>query len=122
MLAQEATRKISSIFSQLSSLLLAENHSLKAQVGQLETELKAATESCENAKMWRENVLNGCPVLFKQSGLILTLKPCGRLAIKTDNPLRGVSDSSPADAQVEAGHDAGKKKKSSPYSKSIILC
>ncbi|KAM4567078.1 uncharacterized protein PAE49_010531 isoform 1-T1 [Odontesthes bonariensis] len=106
MLALEATRKIGCIFSQLSSLLLAENLTLTARVGQLETELKATTESCENAKMWRENVLSGCPVLFKQSGMIFTLKPCGRFEMKMDNPSQGGSDSSPADAQVEAGHDS----------------
>ncbi|KAM9733013.1 uncharacterized protein ACNS7B_015265 [Menidia menidia] len=100
MLVREATRKIGCVFSQLSTLLLAENGSLKARVGQLEARLESTAESYENARLWRENVLSGCPVLFQQSGLVLTLKPCGTLRIKTHDP----SEPSPADAQVEARH------------------
>lgn len=85
MLAREATRKINAIFSQLSSTLLNENKNLKAKVGDLENELKTVTGNFENARMWRENVLNGCPVLFEQSGLLFTLKPFGKLKVKTDS-------------------------------------
>lgn len=84
MLSREATRKISGVFSQLSSLLHNENRSLKARVGQLESQLRTVTGNFENARMWRENVLSGCPVLFEQSGLIYTLKPFGKLKRKTD--------------------------------------
>ncbi|XP_039893787.1 zinc finger protein 260-like isoform X2 [Simochromis diagramma] len=105
MLACEATRKISTVFSQVSLLLLAENRTLKAKVGQLESELKTVTESFENARVWRENVLNGCPVLFKQSGQVFTLKPLGKLNIKTDKVAEGGSGSSPAPAGIQrVGH------------------
>lgn len=101
MLACEATRKISTVFSQVSLLLLAENRTLKAKVGQLESELKTVTESFENARVWRENVLNGCPVLFKQSGQVFTLKPLGKLKIRTDKVAEGGSGSSPAPAGIQ---------------------
>lgn len=101
MLACEATRKISTVFSQVSLLLLAENRTLKAKVGQLESELKTVTESFENARVWRENVLNGCPVLFKQSGQVFTLKPLGKLNIRTDKVAEGGSGSSPAPAGIQ---------------------
>lgn len=105
MLACEATRKISTVFSQVSLLLLAENRTLKAKVGQLESELKTVTESFENARVWRENVLNGCPVLFKQSGQVFTLKPLGKLNIRTDKVAEGGSGSSPAPAGIQrVGH------------------
>lgn len=107
MLAREATRKISAIFSQLSSLLHNENKTLSTKVGQLENELKTMTENYENARMWRENVLNGCPVLFEQSGLIFTLKPFGKLKRKTDEVTEGVTKSSPA-AGMQSACDAGK--------------
>lgn len=64
-------------------------------MGQLESELKTVTESFENARVWRENVLNGCPVLFKQSGQVFTLKPLGKLNIRTDKVAEGGSGSSP---------------------------
>lgn len=106
MLAREATRKIDTVFSQLSSMLRNENKTLKARVGQLEDELKTMTENFEDARMWRENVLSGCPVLFEQSGLIFTLKPFGKLKRKTDKLTEGVEESSPA-AGMQRRHDAG---------------
>lgn len=87
-------------------MLHNENKTLKAKVGQLESELKTTTENFENARMWRENVLNGCPVLFEQSGLVYTLKPFGKLKRMTDKLTEGVTGSSPA-AGMESGHDAG---------------
>lgn len=93
LLTREATRKISSVFA---PLLLAENSSLKARVGRLESELKAVTESLENSNLWRENVLSGCPVLFQDSGLIFTLKPLGKLSMK---PKEGEDDPPPAAEQ-----------------------
>lgn len=101
MLSREATRKISYIFTQLSSLLHNENRTLKARVSQLESQLLTVTDNFENARMWRENVLNGCPVLFEQSGLIYTLKPFGKLKRKTERD---------AEPQLPAGsrHDAGR--------------
>lgn len=105
MLAREATRKINAVFSQLSSTLLNDNKTLKTEVGRLESELKTVTGNFENARMWRENVLNGCPVLFEQSGLIFTLKPFGKLIRKTDKLSEG--EASPA-AGMQDGHDAGK--------------
>lgn len=105
-LAREVARKINAIFSQLSSTLLSDNQSLKARVGQLESELTTVTKNYENARLWRENVLSGCPVLFEQSGLIYTLKPFGVLKKKTDQVTEGVTESSPA-AGTQSGHDAG---------------
>nr|XP_054598263.1 zinc finger protein 431-like isoform X1 [Nothobranchius furzeri] len=101
MLVREVTRKISDIFSQLSLLLLSENSALKARVGQLDAELKTVAESLENAQMWRENVLKGCPVLFEESGIIFTLKPFGKLTIKTGHVSEGGAESSPAAPQEE---------------------
>ncbi|MED6234394.1 hypothetical protein ATANTOWER_028581 [Ataeniobius toweri] len=101
LLTREAARKISSIFSQLSLLLLTENSALKARLEQLEAELKNMSEGLKNASLWSENVLNGCPVLFEQSGLISTLKPLRRLKRKTDSPSLGGADPSGAAAQVE---------------------
>lgn len=103
MLAREATRKIGAIFSQLSLMLHNDNQTLKAKVEQLESELKTATGNFENARLWRENVLNGCPVLFEHTGLIYTLKPFGRLKRKMDLLTEGVTESLP-----DAGHDTGK--------------
>lgn len=105
-LAREVARKINAIFSQLSSTLLSDNQTLKARVGQLESELTAVTKNFENARMWRENVLSGCPVLFEQSGLIYTLKPFGVLKKKTDQLTEGITESSAA-AGTQRGHDAG---------------
>lgn len=82
MLISEAARKISSIFSQLSSSLLAENRKLNAQ---LEAELKSAAEGLENARLWRENVLNGGPVLLEQSSTVFPMKPLIRLKRKMDD-------------------------------------
>lgn len=87
-------------------MLHNDNKTLKAKVRQLENELKTTTESFENARLWRENVLNGCPVLFEQSGLIYTLKPFGKLKRKTDELTEEVTGSTPA-AGMESGHDAG---------------
>ncbi|XP_029374270.1 oocyte zinc finger protein XlCOF6-like [Echeneis naucrates] len=97
MIAWEAARKIDAIFCLLSSMLDNENKTLKAKVGQLESKLKTTTEHFENARMWRENVLSGCPVLFEQSGLIFTLKPFGMLKTKTDEVTEKMSDSTSAD-------------------------
>lgn len=105
-LAREATRKINAIFSQVSSVLHNENNTLKAKVHQLESQLKTMTENFENARMWRENVLNGCPVLFEQSGLIFTLKPFGVLKAKIEEVSERVTDPSPA-AEPQSGRDAG---------------
>lgn len=105
-LAQEATRKIDTIFTQLSSLLHNENKTLKAKVGQLESQLTTMTANFENARMWRENVLNGCPVLFEQTGLIFTLKPFGKFKRKPDKITEGVTESPPA-AGLKSGRDAG---------------
>lgn len=85
MLISEAARKISSIFSQLSSSLLAENRKLNAQLEQLEAELKSAAEGLENARLWRENVLNGGPVLLEQSSTVFPMKPLIRLKRKMDD-------------------------------------
>ena len=84
MLAREATRKIDAVFSQLSSTLHNENQTLQARVGGLQSELKTTQENFENARMWREHVLSGSPVLFQQSGLVYTLKPSGKLKTRTD--------------------------------------
>lgn len=65
------------------------------------------TANYENARMWRENVLNGCPVLFEETGLIFTLKPFGNLKKNPDKMTEGVTESSPA-AGLTSGHDAGK--------------
>ncbi|XP_038161232.1 zinc finger protein 729 [Cyprinodon tularosa] len=101
-LTEEAARKISSVFSQLSLLLLNENSALKARLEQVEAELRSVSESLENARLWRENVLNGCPVLFEQSGLIFTLKPLGRLNRKTDDgSLGGVDPAAEAEDRAE---------------------
>ncbi|KAF1393564.1 hypothetical protein PFLUV_G00017350 [Perca fluviatilis] len=105
MLTREATRKISAVFSELSSMLHNENHTLKIKVWHLESVLKTMTENFENARRWRENVLNGCPVLLEQSGLIYTLKPFGKLKRKTDTLPEGVAQTAPA-AEMESGHDA----------------
>lgn len=106
MLAREAARKIDAVFSQLTSVLLTENQSLKASVGRLESELKTATTQYENARMWRENVLNGCMVLFERSGLVFTLKPLGKLVRETDLITVGVTDVMPA-VQTQSEQDAG---------------
>lgn len=105
-LAREVARKINAIFSQLSSTLLSDNQTLKARVGRLESELTTVTKNYENARLLRENVLSGCPVLFEQSGLIYTLKPFGVLKKKMDQVTEGVTESSPA-AGTQSGHDAG---------------
>lgn len=102
MLSREAARKISAVFSQLSSLLYNENRTLAAKVQQLEKDLKSVSEGFDKARMWRESVLNGCPVLFEQSGLIYTLKPFGKLNRKT----QCVTEAQPP-AGNEAGHKAG---------------
>lgn len=108
-LAREAARKINAISSQLSSTMQNIIRSLKAEAGRLESELKVTTESFENARMWRENVLSGCPVLFEQTGLIYTLKPFGTLKRKADKLAEGVTETAAA-AELENGHDAGKGK------------
>ncbi|KAK5905298.1 hypothetical protein CesoFtcFv8_006778 [Champsocephalus esox] len=100
MLAREATRKIDAVFSQLSSTLHNENQTLQARVGGLQSELKTTQENFENARMWREHVLSGSPVLFQQSGLVYTLKPSGKLKTRTDQ----LTGDGP-----ETGHDEGEE-------------
>lgn len=106
-MAREATRKIAAIFSLLSSVLRCENQTLKDKLGQLECELKTVTENLENARMWRENVLSGCPVLFQESGLIFTLKLFGKLSKKQDELTEGVAGISLAAAAVQSGREDG---------------
>ncbi|KAM9327431.1 uncharacterized protein KZ484_018910 isoform 3-T4 [Pholidichthys leucotaenia] len=93
MFARETARKISSVFCQLSSLLQAENRTLKDRVEKMEGQLKTATERFENARLWREHILNGDPVLFQPSGLVFTLKLSGKL-MKIDEGAEGVGASS----------------------------
>lgn len=106
MLAQEAARKINNIFTQLCTMLHSGNETLRARVAELESQLKSVTEMFENARMWRENVLHGCPVLFEPSGLIYTLKPFGKLKRKPDKENGDVTGSPLTGVQSE--HDAGK--------------
>ncbi|CAJ1064879.1 zinc finger protein 2 homolog [Xyrichtys novacula] len=106
MLAEEATRKITAVFSQLSSKLLHENMTLEASVIQLQSDMETLSRDFENARLWRENVLNGCPVLFEQSGLVYTLKPFGKLKLKTGELTEGVAESSPPAAD---GPDSGER-------------
>lgn len=105
MLAREATRKINAIFSQLSSMLHKETQTLRAKVGKLEGELNTMTKNFENAKLWRENVLKGCPVLCEESGLIFALKLFGKLMKKTDQ-LTGAVAGFPH-AAMQSEHEAG---------------
>lgn len=104
-LACEATRKIHAIFFQLSSLLHKENQTLKGKVGKLETELSTVTKNFDNAKMWRENVLNGCPVLFQESGQVFALKLFGKLMAKTDKLPQGAAGF--PHAAVQSEHNIG---------------
>lgn len=83
-LADEASRKISAMFASLSSVLQKENQTLMANAAKLESELQDITKACEKAQLWRENILNGCPVLFEETGMIFTLKQLGRLMQSTD--------------------------------------
>lgn len=106
MLACEASRKIDAIFTHLSSMLLKENQTLKAKVEKLDSELQDMTKNFENAQLWRENVLNGCPVLFEESGMIFTLKLFGQLMKNTDKLTEGVAGPTPA-AVLQSGNDAG---------------
>ncbi|RVE65208.1 hypothetical protein OJAV_G00133250 [Oryzias javanicus] len=96
MLSRETGRKICSVFSQMSSLLLSENSTLKARLERLEAELQSVTKNVEDARRWRENVLSGCPVLFQRSGLLLRLKPFGRLMRRADAQRRDEEPSSAA--------------------------
>lgn len=105
-MALEATRKITSIFVQLLAAPNNENQTLKAKVGQLEYKLKTITEDYESARVWRENVLSGCPVLFEQTGLIFTLKPFGKFVRQADEVTKRNPESSPA-AGLKPGNDAG---------------
>jgi len=108
MLAREATRKVSAIFSQLSSTLRNENKSLKAEAGRLESELKVTTENLENARTWRESVLSGCPVLLERTGLIYRLKPFGTLKRKAGALAEEITETPPA-AGMQSGHVAGEE-------------
>lgn len=101
-LAGEASRKISAIFGSLSSGLQKENQTLMAKTAKLDSELHDITKACEKAQLWRENVLNGCPVLFEETGMIFTLKPLGQLMQSTDK-LPQVSGSSTI--EVESTND-----------------
>lgn len=105
-LAGEASRKISAIFTSLSSMLQKENQNLKAKAGKLESQLQDITKDCEKAQLWRENVLNGCPVLFEETGMIFTLKLFGQLIKNTDKLTEEGSGSSSA-AEVQNEIDAG---------------
>lgn len=104
-LAGEASRKINAIFASLSAALQRENQTLKAKTANLERELHDITKACEEAKRWRENVLNGSPVLFEETGMIFTLKLLGQLMRNTDRFTEEVSGSSTA--EVQSGNDAG---------------
>lgn len=106
MLAQEATRKITAVFFHLLAAPQSENQTLKAKVCQLEKTLKTTTENYEHARVWRENVLNGCPVLVEQTGMIFTLKPFGKCVPQADEGTAGNSEPSPA-AGWTCGDDAG---------------
>ncbi|XP_033953555.1 zinc finger protein 431-like [Pseudochaenichthys georgianus] len=112
MLAREATRKIDAVFSQLSSTLHNENQTLQARVGGLQSELKTTQENFENARMWREHVLSGSPVLFQQSGLVYTLKPSGKLKTRTDQ----LTGDGP-----ETGHDEAAKEVNSEAESSAAI-
>lgn len=102
-LAGEASRKINAIFASLSSVLQRENQTLNAKTTKLESELHDITKACEKAQLWRENVLNGCPVLFEETGMIFTLKLLGQLMQNTDRSTEEVSST----AEVQSGNDAG---------------
>lgn len=104
-LAGEASRKISAIFASLSSVLQRENQTLKAKTAKLESELHDITKACEKAQLWRENVLNGCPVMFEETGMIFTLTLLGQLTQNADRLTEQVSGSSTA--EVQSGNDAG---------------
>ncbi|XP_077396412.1 uncharacterized protein LOC144032835 isoform X2 [Festucalex cinctus] len=52
---------------------------LQDKVSELERQLKAVTEDLDIIRVWRENLLSGCPVLNEQTGLLFTLKPYGVL-------------------------------------------
>lgn len=106
LLAREATRKIHTIFCQLSSVLHNENQTLKTKAGKLESELNTMTKNYEDAKMWRENVLKGCPVLFEESGLVFALKLFGKMMRQTDKLAEGVVGLSLA-AGMQSEHGAG---------------
>lgn len=105
MLAGEASRKISAIFTSLSSTLQRENQTLKAKTAKLEGELHDVSKACEKAQQWRENVLNGSPVLFEETGMIFTLKLSGQLRQNSDRFTEAVSGSSTA--EVQSGNDVG---------------
>lgn len=106
MLSREATRKIDAVFSQLSSVLHNENKTLKSDVGELQSKLKAVTVNFENARKWRENVLSGCPVLFEQSGLLFSLKPFGKLEVNKSHLTERVTGPAPG-AETQTGQVAG---------------
>ncbi|XP_061637344.1 zinc finger protein 28-like isoform X2 [Phyllopteryx taeniolatus] len=84
LLAQEASRKINSVFLQLSDATNKEKLTLRDKVSKLESRLTAVTEDLDGIKIWRENVMSGCPVLNEQTGWVLTLKPFGMLVKSAD--------------------------------------
>lgn len=86
-------------------MLQRENQTLKAKTAKLESELHDITTTCEKAQLWRENVLNGCPVLFEETGMIFTLKLLGQLMQNTERFTEEVSGSSTA--EVQSGNNAG---------------
>lgn len=79
LLAQEASRKINCVFLQLLDTTTKEKLMLQDKVSELERQLKAVTEDFDVIRLWRENVLTGCPVLNEQTGWVFTLKPFGVL-------------------------------------------
>lgn len=105
-LAGEASRKINAIYTNQSSVLQRENQDLKAKAGELESKLQDITKDCEKAQLWRENVLNGCPVLFEETGMIFTLKLFGQLMRNTEK-LTEEAPGSSSTAEVQSGNDAG---------------
>lgn len=87
-------------------MLQRENTTLKATVGQLQSELKTMRENFESTRAGRNSILNGCPILIEKSGLIFTSKSSGELKSKTEfmkNDITGELFS----AVVQRGPDVG---------------
>ncbi|XP_057695934.1 zinc finger protein 431-like isoform X2 [Corythoichthys intestinalis] len=84
LLAQEASRKINSIFLQLFDSANKETLTLRDKVNKLEVQLKVTMEDLNTNRVWRENLISGCPVLNEETGWISTLQPLGILVELTD--------------------------------------